>query len=514
MAPHDQFTVTLDEAREPFVLALDVGSTATRGAIYDATGRPVGRRAKLPHAFTSDADGTSEIDPEQVCGEVEELLHKLGDADLGSRIAGVAFDTFASSLVGVDEHGGALTPCYTYADSRCAASVNQLREQLDEAAVQQRTGTRLHTSYLAPRLLWLQQTQPDVVRRVSRWLSLGEFVQQRLLGSTVAGTPTASWTGLLDRHTGQWDHELLDACGVTPDEFSAVQDPGVPIEGVDSARVAKEWPGLADASWFPVITDGVASNLGTGAADASTVAVAAATSGAVRVLVPDIPAQIPSGLWCYRIDAGRSLLGGAINDVGRLVAWLQTTLRVPDDDAALDAVLAAEPDRRSPAVVPFLTGERSTGWAASARAVIAGLSGGTSPEAIFRAGAEGIAVSYARVVDELTSVAGQPTRIVASGRITQSLPHLLQLVADTIGTEVEHVALKRATLRGTALLALDALAPDVPRAEPPTVTTFRPQPHRSEHYAAARERFDTLYAVSTTTHDQRLNHQATPRSEA
>ena len=499
MAPHDQFAVTLAEAQEPLVLAVDVGSTATRGCIYDATGRPAGRRAKLAHAFTSDADGTSQIDADQVCGEVEELLHRLCGADLRSRVAGVAFDTFASSLVGVDAHGGALTPCYTYADGRCAAYVNQLREQLDEAAVQQRTGTRLHTSYLAPRLLWLQETQPDVVRRVSRWLSLGEFVQQRLLGTTVAGTPTASWTGLLDRHTGRWDSQMLAACGVGVDELSSVQDPGIPIEGVDGAQVASRWPALADAAWFPVIADGLASNLGTGAADASTIAAAAATSGAVRVLVPGIPEQIPSGLWCYRIDARRSLLGGAINDVGRLVAWLRAILRLPDDEGALDAVLAAEPDRRSPAVVPFLTGERSTGWAASARAVIADLSEAASPEAIFRGGAEGIAVSYARVVEELTSVAGQATRIVASGRITQSLPHLLQLVADAVGTPVEHVALKRATLRGTALLALETLAPDTGRADSPMAGTYRPQPGRAAHYAAARERFDSLYAVSTVS---------------
>ncbi len=252
-----------------------------------------------------------------------------------------------------------------------------------------------------------------------------------------------------------------------------MQDPGIPLKGVDRSFVASRWPALVDAAWFPAIADGLASNLGTGASDASTTAAAAATSGAVRVLVPGIPEHIPSGLWCYRIDSGRSLLGGAINDVGRLVAWLRTILRVPDDDAALDAILAAEPDPRLPSVVPFLTGERSTGWAASARAVVADISAGTNPEAIFRGSAEGIAVSYARVVDELVKVAGQSNRVVASGRITQSLPHLLQLIADAIGTPVEHVALKRATLRGSALLALETLAPDVPRADPPVAGTYQ-----------------------------------------
>ncbi len=149
------------------------------------------------------------IDADSVFAEIEDVLSRLTGTDvLSAPIAGVAFDTFASSLVGIDANGSALTPCYTYADGRCAAFVDQLRGQLDEAAVQQRTGTRLHTSYLAPRLLWLEETQPELVRRVSRWLSLGEFVQQRLLGATAASTPTAAWTGLLDRRTGQWDSAL------------------------------------------------------------------------------------------------------------------------------------------------------------------------------------------------------------------------------------------------------------------------------------------------------------------
>jgi len=496
MTQHETFEVAPSDAQGPLVLAVDVGSTATRGALYDATGRPVGRRVKVEHAFTTGADGTSVIDADQVADEVADVISRLAGRDLGAPIAGVAMDTFASSLVGVDAGGRALTPCFTYADSRSAAQVGQLRERLDEAVVQQRTGTRLHTSYVAPRLLWLRETQPELVAQVSRWLSLGEHVQQRLLGATAASTPMAAWSGLLDRRTGRWDEEMLAVCGTTVEQLSPVQDPGVPIEGVDAGRVAARWPALAGAAWFPVIADGLASNLGAGAGDASAMAASAATSGAVRVLVRDVPEQIPSGLWCYRVDARRSLLGGAVNDVGRLVAWLQATLRLPEDDDALDAVLAADPDPRAPAVVPFLSGERSTGWAASARAVVADLSAGTSPEAVFRGSAEGVATTYARVVEQLVEVAGRPERVIASGRITQSLPHLLQLVADATGTPVQRVDLKRVTLRGTALMALEALAPDVSRAQVPLAATYEPQERRAAHYAAVRERFEALYEAS------------------
>lgn len=490
----DEFAVDRDNAQDPLVLALDVGSTASRGAVHDATGRPVGVRAKVAHAFTSAADGTSQIDPDQVGDEIEQIIDDLAGKQLTGRITGVAVDTFASSLVGVDSDGQPLTPCYTYADSRSADFVHTLRDRLDEAKVQHRTGTRLHTSYLAPKLLWLQQTQPDVVRKVARWLSLGEYVQQRLIGRTVAGTPIASWSGLLDRHSGQWDPELLDACRIGGDQLSSVQDPGIAIDGVDEQRIASQWPALAKASWFPSIADGLASNLGTGAADASTIGAATATSGAMRVLLDEVPDQVPDGLWCYRVDH-RSLLGGAVNDVGRLISWLRSTLRVSDDDADLDALLAADPQPGGPVVVPFLTGERSTGWAASARAVFADVTDATRPEQLFRAGAEGIAISYARIAGQLQAAAGNVERVVASGRVGQDLPHLLQLLADAIDTPVEQVDLKRTTLRGTALMALETLAPDVRPAAPPVSAVY--DPLHAEHYAAVRRRFEELYPAAT-----------------
>ena len=149
--------VALDAALDPLVLALDIGSTATRGGVHDASGRRVRRlQHKVPHAFTVSPDGTSVIDPDQVTAEVEQVLDAVtGGPRLGTRIGGVAMDTFAASLIAVDGAGRALTPCLTYADSRSADAVTALREELDEHAVQQRTGTRLHTSYHAPRLRWL-----------------------------------------------------------------------------------------------------------------------------------------------------------------------------------------------------------------------------------------------------------------------------------------------------------------------------------------------------------------------
>ncbi|MCM3661853.1 gluconokinase [Georgenia satyanarayanai] len=483
------FTVDLKDAVDPLVLAVDVGSTASRGGLYDGRGLPVDRmKHKVPHAFTTATDGTSVIDPLQVVDEVAAIIDALARPELAGRIAGVALDTFASSLVGVDAAGEPLTPCYTYADSRCAPQVNTLRAELDEAQVQQRTGTRLHSSYLPARLRWLHETHPGVVARVRRWMSLGELVVLRLTGTTAVGTSTAAWTGLLDRLTGTWDEGMLAVAGITPDTLSPVHHPDQPLTGLTT-----RWPALAGAAWFPVVTDGLAANIGTGATDARTVVASFATSGAVRVRVPAEVPELPSGLWAYRVDAEHALLGGALNDVGRAVSWLEATLKL--DGVDLDGVLAADPDPTTPLALPFLTGERSTGWAADARAVVAGLSAASTPAAIARGLLEGVALSYGRVVTELTRVAPRPEQILASGRMSQSLPHLLQLLADVTGVPVTPVTIKRSTLHGTALLALESLAPQVERAAPTTAATVEPVAGRADYYAERAERFAALYSA-------------------
>lgn len=480
--------IKLKDALDPLVLALDIGSTASRGRVVDARGTPVrGLRARIAHAITTAADGTAVLDPLALLGEIEAILDALlSEPKLRGRIAAVAMDTFASSLVGVDAADTALTPCYTYADSRPASRVLWLRERGDEAAVQQRTGCRYHTGYLPARLLWLRDTQPGVFTATMRWLSLGEFIFARLVGRYAASYSAAAWTGLLDRSVGGWDPAMLAVSGVHLGQFSPLHDTGAPLDDPDR-RAATRWPTLDGAKWFPSVADGFASSIGSGALDDATMALAAGTSGAVRVVVAGSPPTVPPGLWCYRVDRRRSLLGGALNDVGRVLSWMERTLLLPGIEER-NATLLAPPDATLPTVLPFLTGERSPGWAANARAAITDVTDATTPLQLFRAAMEGVALRYALTVAELTAAAPSIERIVASGGVTEVVPGWLQLVADALGRPVVRVARPQATLRGTALIALDVLAPGVPRAELEVAETYLPSEAHRAYYRDALAR--------------------------
>lgn len=490
------FDIELKDAVAPLVLALDVGSTASRGMLYDAHGRPVGKRVKVPHSFTVGSDGTSEIDPDQVVGEIKQIIDELLGSLRKEQVAGVAIDTFASSLVVVDEGGAAITPCFTYADGRPASQVGALREELSEENLQQRTGTRVHASYWPARLRWLAAERPEVVQRAAHYLSLGDYVLLQLTGVLSTGTSCAAWTGLVDRHTADWYPELVEISGVRLEQLPPIHHLDQPLQLSDKqvARIAKKWPALGEARWFAAIADGLAANVGLGAHDETTVGASCATSGALRVLVREMPEELPTGLWCYRVSHDRSLVGGALNDVGRALAWADVTLAVDQVGAGdLSSALTAEPHETTPLVLPFFTGERSTGWAADATAVMAGVGAGSAPVEVYRGVVEGIALAYARIASQLREVAPQTEKLYAGGSVASDRPELLQVMADAMRTPVTPVTIKRSTLHGTALLALETLAPGVRRAKPERGATLSPDYHRRPYYTERFQQFQRVY---------------------
>lgn len=486
-------SIKLVSAPAPYVLAIDIGSGSTRCGLYDAYARPIKKHTvKVEHLFTEAADGTAEVDADQMVREVADAIDRAVAGVEDGSIGAVVMDTFASTLICVDEHGDALTACFTYADSRSAGHLARLRGQLDEDEVHQRTGARLHTSYHPPRLLWLQDEFPDVFARTAKFLSLGEYVYAKLAGIEGAATSTMAWAGILNRHTCELDEELLAAVGVERSRFAPILDPDQPITDV-SDQVGRRWPALQGAAWFPAVPDGYASNVGVGAAHPTTAAMSAATSGAIRVIVDGTPDVLPSGLWAYRISRSQSIIGGALNDVGRVTLWLQATL-APLSADEIDEVLRAAPRAGTPLMLPFLTGERATGWAGGARAVLTGVSSASGPRELWRGAAEGIGVSYQRVFEQLRGVAPHLERVIASGGVTRAFPGMMQVVAQAIDFPVQVVEVKRVTMRGAAAIALSVLQPDHPLATIPRTALTEPDAAQQPYYADLRRRFDALYA--------------------
>ncbi|WP_114853983.1 gluconokinase [Brachybacterium sp. YJGR34] len=490
-----RFSIPATDAQGPLVVGIDIGSGGTRTAVYDVSGREVGKRThKEVHAFTVDDDGTSVIDADQVVEEIRtSLAAVLGKGALPGEILAIGVDTFASSLVGVDTAGRAVTPCITYADTRCHAQVAELSETLDVPALHERTGARLHSSYTAPRIQWLREEHPELFARTERFMALGEYAAFRLLGTPALGTASAAWSGMIDRRTGEYVPELLEALGIDASMMGDPLDPSeaLPVEGTP---LAAEFPQLRRAVWLPVIGDGLAANMGIGALGTGTWGISTATSGAIRQLLDTEIPTLPSGLWAYRVDRQRTLVGSAMSDCGRVLDWCRNELAMPYDIDATDTetLFSGPPSPGTPLVVPFFSGERGTKWRGSSRALMANVGASTTWKDMLRGSMEGVALSFLRIADQMREAGGEPERIVLSGGMTGAIPGWLHLLSDALGAPIDHVAISRSTMRGAAVLALEQAAPGVDVAEVPVLSRVEPVAGNQDYYRERLERFEAL----------------------
>ena len=481
----------------PLVLSIDVGSSSVRAAAHTADGAPLpGSEAQIASSFDTTPDGGVQIDADalfdRLAQAIDVTLQRLGPQ--AEAIQGVGASVFASSVLGVSASGEPRTPVYTYADTRCAADAAVLRQEWDVAASYDRTGTPIHASYLPARFRWLRRTQPHVVRQVARWITFGEYAAQRLFGRPCGlGLSLAAWSGMLNRRELDWDLATLGALNVDPGSLGAIDPAGQPLSGL-AAPWRQRWPALAEIPWFPSLGDGLCSNLGTAPGEADAIVFNIGTSAAVRALVPGPVRSVPAGLWEYRVDRSRSLLGGAESNGGIVVAWLRDFLRGLQGEDPDDAIAHLPPDGHRLTVLPFLAGERSPGWDDSARATIHGARLNTQPADLLLAGMEAVAYRLAAIYDLLVPVIGEPHVVHVSGGAPQRSDRWTQILADVLGRPVIRSAVAEPTSRGAAIWALQALGHAIP-SDYGTDGDQPFEPNAAHHaiYQEARARQRRLY---------------------
>lgn len=481
----------------PLVLTIDIGSSSLRTNLLDGeANRLPGCEAQTRYEVRATEGGGVEIDPislaEALFLAIDDTLSKAGDR--GDAISAVGFCSLVSNVLGVDAHSKPTTPIYTWADTRCAPQAEALRRRLDDAEVHERTGCHIHTSYLPARLLWLREELPDAFARTARWISLGEYIHLLLFGHYAQSLSVASWSGLLNRHTLDWDDWLLEEVDISRESLPLLVDAYDGLGGL-RPQYARRWPLLKDAVWLPCVSDGVTGNLGSGCYSPDEWAVQIGTSSALRSLVPGAVEHVPPGLWCYRLDAQTALLGGALSEGGNVLAWLRDTLRIAGFDRLEREAASLAPDSHGLTILPFIAGERSPGWDSSAKMHIAGMTLSARPVDILRAAQEAIVYRLAAVYDLMAVALPAPTSIVASGSALLNTPSWLQMLADVLGSPVTASAEEQASSKGAAMIALHSLGhlPDYSHLPPSLGPTYWPNSSHHAIYRKAMARQQDLY---------------------
>jgi gluconokinase len=421
------------------VLALDVGSSSVRAQRFDQhaeAARPIRQEEYDAHG------------PVEVAAAVRRVLRDE-EPD--------AISCFAHSLVAVDSEWKPLTPILGWRDTRSSGAAESLARRLDADTIHARTGAFLHPSFWPAKLAWLAETDHETFRRAAWFVSFADYLH----GKPETSLGMASTSGLLDLATHDWDEELLGILGVDPERLPRIAD--LPL-----------WP------------DAACSNAGAGCLGRERAALMVGTSGAFRVLYESDRPEPKPGLFLYLADARRIVEGGALSDGGNLYEWLERTLA----DAS-GSLAARDPSDHGLVFLPFLGGERSTGWNPHARGTVHGLTFETTPLDLRQAAYEGVAFRFAAIADLLPDV----SEVVATGGGLLRDRDWIQIMADALARPIDVSGVPEASLRGAAVLALERDGHEV--AEAPISGTVEPRPDRAEAYRAAREEQQRLYDALT-----------------
>jgi glycerol kinase len=431
------------------ILGVDEGTTAVKAALFDERLRPV-REARRDKVNRHPQPGWVEQDGDEVVRAVVGAIAELLD-DAPGEVVACGLDHQGESVLAWDaETGAPLTPIVVWQDKRSQEVLDRLGG--DEEEIRRRSGLPLDPYFSAGKLAWLLEHDDGVddarTRGTLRMGTVDSFLCDRLGAGFATDASTASRTQLHAIGTPGFDPWLCERFGVPPDvlpevratagELGVLRHDSWPRELALRAQAVDQQAALAGAGC--VVPGRVKATYGTG--------VFVLAHAGTEVPRP-AGGLLPTVAW--RIgERTEYAIDGGVFSAGSMLEWMCRELGIASDPPALSALAREARSSAGALVLPALAGIGAPWWRPEARAVVAGLHGGTERANVARAALEGIAWRVADVVAAVRdSVAVDALRV--DGGLTNE-PLMLELQADAIGAPVEAGGAD-ATVAGAAALA-------------------------------------------------------------
>jgi glycerol kinase len=476
-----------------WILAIDQGTTNTKGVLVDREGRIV-YRAAAQLEILQPQPGFVEQDPLALWQSVIQVIAacvRHAEAERAA-IVGIAISnqretavTWRRASAKSSAAGEPVGNAITWQCRRSAPVCERLHAHA--ATIQSITGLPLDPLLSATKWAWLFDQQPGLRAQAECGeLHLGT-VDAWLLYNLTAGSvhatdhTNASRTALLRLATLNLDPVLSDLFGIPLSALPAVR----PSSGKFGTCAAI--PELAGVPIVAMIGDSHAALVGHGRYEPGTVKATYGTGSSLMMLTPELASEAKqlARTVAWSTEGGAQFaLEGNIAMSGAAVQWVGEFLGLahPAEDAA--ALAATVADAAGLILVPAMVGLGAPYWDSAARGLMTNLERSHTAAHLARAAVDAIAFQVADVLEAMESTAHGPLPVLlADGGATRN-DALMQMQADVLGRPVHRSTQEDLSARGAALLgglalgwwrSLDELA-----ALPKTVQAFEPKKSQAE----------------------------------
>jgi sugar (pentulose or hexulose) kinase len=205
-------------------LAVDLGSTNTKAALYDARMRCVAMQSTPVNYIRT--DGLVEFDIEEYLSCVFALIRSVSaSANSGERVC-ITLTGQAESLLLLDKNGHPLMNAISWMDERSSAECAELETAFSRDVCYAHTGQPAALpTWPATKVLWLRKNKPDLFRKVATYTLLKDYVVYRLTGRLLADCSIATFSFYFDIYERSYWHEMLVFLGVLEAQLPQLTEP-------------------------------------------------------------------------------------------------------------------------------------------------------------------------------------------------------------------------------------------------------------------------------------------------
>jgi xylulokinase len=383
-----------------YLIAVDVGTSSTKTALYAADGRRLTESA-AEYSVSRPFPGWAEMNVEDwwhaACTTVRQVVEQAGIDP--REVRGIGMDGVSWTLIPVDRELRALCPAMIWLDRRAEAEAAWLRSQPEADRWIDLVANPLDAAYVTPKLLWLRKNHPRVFASAQCFLNSSGYMAARMTGRLTCDLTQAYAYHFFDMRRGCWDADAAQRLGIPLEKMPELVSPLEVIGGL--TRRAAEEMGLVEG--IPVIAGGLdaaVGALGTGVVRLGQTADQGGQAGGMLMSVEKVSVE-PLLFFSYHILPGQYLFQSATVGGGSL-GWFRDVFGQEEIDAARiqglnpyeimsREVAQTPPGAHGLLFLPYMAGERTPLWDSHARGVFFGLSYETTRADMLRAIMEGCA---------------------------------------------------------------------------------------------------------------------------
>ena len=242
------------------VIAVDSSTTASKAVAWDRQGHMVAEsRATFP--LLNPRPGWYEQRAEEWWTATATALRgATAQIDI-HRLGAICLTHQRETFVPVDERCRPIRDAILWLDERSRAQVAAIDGRFGNMRIHQITGKPVAMTPSLYKILWLQEHEPDVLRRAHKILDVHAYLVWQLTGLWKTSWACADPMGLVDMRSFSWSAELLQALDLDPAQYVELVPPGAVLgEITDAAARATGLP-----AGLPVVAgagDGQSAGLG------------------------------------------------------------------------------------------------------------------------------------------------------------------------------------------------------------------------------------------------------------